>query len=54
MSWKTVRIRALDSLLFRDGRPFAAEPGALTARGEPIRYLTIAGRTTAWVPSVQR
>lgn len=36
MSWKTVRIRALDSLLFRDGRPFAAEPGALTARSLPI------------------
>ncbi len=36
MSWRTVRIRALDSLLFRDGRPFAAEPGALTARSLPI------------------
>jgi CRISPR-associated protein Cmr3 len=31
-----VRIRALDSLLFRDGRPFANEPGALTARSLPI------------------
>jgi formamidopyrimidine-DNA glycosylase len=28
--------------------------GALTARGEPIRYDTIGGRTTAWVPRVQR
>lgn len=31
-----VRIRALDSLLFRDGRPFGNEPGALTARSLPI------------------
>lgn len=38
--------------LFHDR--WGREPGALTARGEPIRYLTIAGRTTAWVPSVQR
>ncbi|MFN7017179.1 MAG: type III-B CRISPR module-associated Cmr3 family protein, partial [Fimbriimonadales bacterium] len=44
MSWQTVRIRALDSLLFRDGRPFAAEPGALTARSLPIPMPnTIAG-----------
>ncbi len=28
--------------------------GALTARGEGIRHDTIAGRTTAWVPAVQR
>ncbi len=28
--------------------------GALTARGERIRYDTIGGRTTAWVPGVQR
>ena len=28
--------------------------GAVTARGEPIRYDTIGGRTTAWVPIVQR
>src|SRR5438105_4645172 len=28
--------------------------GAVTARGEPIRYATIGGRTTAWVPIVQR
>ena len=28
--------------------------GAKTARGEPIEFLRIAGRTTAWVPSVQR
>jgi formamidopyrimidine-DNA glycosylase len=28
--------------------------GAVTGRGESIRHDTIAGRTTAWVPSVQR
>ena len=28
--------------------------GAHTARGETIRYATIGGRTTAWVPAVQR
>ena len=28
--------------------------GAVTARGERIRYDTIGGRTTAWVPVVQR
>jgi formamidopyrimidine-DNA glycosylase len=28
--------------------------GAVTARGETIRYLTIGGRTTAWIPAVQR
>ncbi len=27
---------------------------ATTARGEPIEFLTVAGRTTAWVPTVQR
>ncbi|MCA9752451.1 MAG: hypothetical protein KC591_09685 [Gemmatimonadetes bacterium] len=30
------------------------EPLARTAKGEDIEFLTIAGRTTAWVPSVQR
>lgn len=29
------------------------EQGAKTARGEAIEFLTIAGRTTAWVPSRQ-
>ncbi|HSE91825.1 MAG TPA: DNA-formamidopyrimidine glycosylase family protein [Methylomirabilota bacterium] len=38
--------------LFHDR--WGRDPGALTSRGEPIRYLTISGRTTAWVPSVQR
>ena len=33
----------------RWGRPAAAS----TARGEPVEFLTIAGRTTAWVPSRQ-
>jgi formamidopyrimidine-DNA glycosylase len=27
---------------------------AMTSRGEPIRYATVGGRTTAWVPTVQR
>ena len=29
-------------------------PGAVTGRGESIRYTTLGGRTTAWVPAVQR
>ena len=28
--------------------------GAKTKRGETIRFVTIAGRTTAWVPTVQK
>jgi formamidopyrimidine-DNA glycosylase len=28
--------------------------GAVTGRGESIRYTTLGGRTTAWVPAVQR
>jgi formamidopyrimidine-DNA glycosylase len=27
---------------------------ATTSRGQPIRYATVGGRTTAWVPAVQR
>jgi formamidopyrimidine-DNA glycosylase len=30
------------------------DPLARTARGEPLRWETIGGRTTAWAPSVQR
>jgi len=30
------------------------ETGAVTARGEGIRHVTVGGRTTAWVPSAQR
>ena len=30
------------------------EEGATTDRGEPIQHIEVAGRTTAWVPSVQR
>ncbi|MCA9621022.1 MAG: hypothetical protein KC731_18495 [Myxococcales bacterium] len=30
------------------------QAGARTARGEPIEHLELGGRTTAWVPSVQR
>jgi formamidopyrimidine-DNA glycosylase len=29
-------------------------PPVLTVRGEPIRHETVGGRTTAWVPTVQR
>lgn len=28
--------------------------GAVTTRGEPIRHCVVGGRTTAWVPSVQK
>ena len=34
-------------------RRWDRRPG-ITSRGEPIRWDTIAGRTTAWVPAVQR
>ena len=30
------------------------DAGARTSRGESIHHITVAGRTTAWVPSVQR
>jgi formamidopyrimidine-DNA glycosylase len=35
-------------------RRWGKNAGARTARGERIRHDTIAGRTTAWVPAVQR
>jgi formamidopyrimidine-DNA glycosylase len=35
-------------------RRWGRKPGAHTARGEPIAFLTVGGRTTAWVPSRQR
>jgi formamidopyrimidine-DNA glycosylase len=35
-------------------RRWGRQDGARTARGEPIVHLTVAGRTTAWVPSRQR
>src|SRR5882724_4355368 len=38
--------------LFHDR--WGRNPKAYTARGEKIRHDTIGGRTTAWVPSVQR
>ena len=38
--------------LFHDR--WGKNPKAYTARGEKIRHDTIGGRTTAWVPSVQR
>ncbi|MCX7926273.1 MAG: type III-B CRISPR module-associated protein Cmr3 [Fimbriimonadales bacterium] len=36
MSWKTVRIYPIDSMLFRDGRPFGMELGAQAAVSMPI------------------
>ncbi len=30
------------------------DAGARTSRGEPIHHITVAGRTTAWVPSAQQ
>ena len=38
--------------LFHDR--WGRNPKAYTSRGEKIRHDTIGGRTTAWVPSVQR
>jgi formamidopyrimidine-DNA glycosylase len=35
-------------------RRWGRDAGAVTARGEKIRHDTIGGRTSAWVPSVQR
>jgi formamidopyrimidine-DNA glycosylase len=35
-------------------RRWRRDPAAVTARGERLRFDTIAGRTTAWVPAVQR
>jgi len=35
-------------------RRWGRKPGAHTSRGEPIVFLTVGGRTTAWVPSRQR
>ena len=35
-------------------RRWGRDESAVTARGEPIRHLTVAGRTTAWVPRVQK
>jgi formamidopyrimidine-DNA glycosylase len=34
-------------------RRWGKRTDALTAKGEPIEFLEIAGRTTAWAPSVQ-
>ncbi len=34
-------------------RRWGRRPDATTTRGEPIRHIVIAGRSTAWVPSVQ-
>lgn len=34
-------------------RRWGRETGAVTFRGEPIEHITVAGRTTAWVPTRQ-
>ena len=34
-------------------RRWGKDPEARTAAGEPIQHITVAGRTTAWVPSTQ-
>ena len=34
-------------------RRWGRTPNATTIRGDAIEHLTIAGRTTAWVPAVQ-
>jgi formamidopyrimidine-DNA glycosylase len=34
-------------------RRWGKEEGAVTARGERIEHITVAGRTTAWVPTHQ-
>lgn len=35
-------------------RRWGKQDGAVTTKGDPIVHLDIAGRTTAWVPAVQR
>lgn len=35
-------------------RRWGRRAGAKTARGEPVEHLEIGGRTTAWVPAIQR
>jgi formamidopyrimidine-DNA glycosylase len=35
-------------------RRWGKDPGATTEAGDRIEHITVAGRTTAWVPSVQR
>jgi formamidopyrimidine-DNA glycosylase len=35
-------------------RRWGKDADAVTTRGDPIEHLTVAGRTTAWVPAVQR
>jgi formamidopyrimidine-DNA glycosylase len=40
------------SWLFHDR--WGRQAGALTGRGQSIRYASVGGRTTAWVPAVQK
>jgi CRISPR-associated protein Cmr3 len=40
MAQKFLKIRGIDPLLFRDGRPFTADEGGLTARSLPLPFPT--------------
>ena len=54
---RAVRVNADDSSYPRTWlfhRRWGKRGDATTSRGEPIEHLTIGGRTTAWVPAVQR
>ncbi|CUU08169.1 CRISPR-associated protein, Cmr3 family [Armatimonadetes bacterium GBS] len=54
MPAKVVQIEAFDPLLFRDGRPFAGDPGALNARSLPIPMpSTIAGFIRTFIGNQQ-
>jgi formamidopyrimidine-DNA glycosylase len=35
-------------------RRWGKNPRAVTLRGHRIRHITLGGRTTAWVPDIQR
>ena len=54
---RAVSVNAEDSLYPRTWlfhRRWGRRGDAKTARGQPIEHVTIGGRTTAWVPSIQR
>ena len=54
---RAVRVNADDASYPRTWlfhRRWGKRGDATTSRGEPVEHLTIGGRTTAWVPAVQR
>ena len=54
---RAVRVNADDASYPRTWlfhRRWGKREDATTSRGEPVEHLTVGGRTTAWVPSVQR